>query len=49
MSWRFLDFRRGENGSGSGSVAGYMTDDADILHRIKAKIDRNDSYRILSA
>ena len=47
MSSRFLDFRRGQNDSGRGNVAGYITDDADILHRIKAKSDRKDSCRIL--
>ena len=44
MSRRFLDFRRGQNVIGRGNVVGYMTDDADILNRIKAKSDRNETY-----
>lgn len=45
MSKRFLDFKRGQNVSGKGNVAGYMTDDAYILYRLKAKSGRNITYR----
>ena len=47
MSRRFLSFRRRQRASQRGRVAGYTTDEAYTLHRIKEKSDRNDSCRML--